>query len=78
LTFRENLRRLRLQRFWSQADLAREAGISKLTVHRLETGQTPPSLRSVRALAKALQVDPLELANPAEVAEQKRAAAWSS
>ena len=75
MAFADTLRRLRLEHFLSQADLARKAGVSKLTVHRLETRQTPPTMRTVRALAEALGVEPGALASPDEVAEQKKAAA---
>ena len=68
----ENLRRLRLERFLSQAELARRAGLHALTVARLEAGATAPTTRTVRALAEALGVAPGELASPDEVAELRR------
>ena len=72
MAFAENLRQLRLERFLSQAELARRAGLHALTVTRLEAGTTTPTTRSVRALADALSVDPRELATPDEVAELRR------
>ena len=72
MAFAENLRRLRLERFLSQAELARRAGLHALTVTRLEAGTTTPTTRSVRALADVLNVDPGELATPDEVAELRR------
>jgi transcriptional regulator with XRE-family HTH domain len=72
MAFAENLRRLRLDRFLSQAELARRAGLHALTVTRLEAGSTAPTTRSVRALAEALGVGPGELATPQEVAELRR------
>ena len=69
MAFPENLRTLRLARFFSQAELARRSGVHAITITRLETGRTAPSTRTVRALATALDVPPDQLASPAEVAE---------
>jgi transcriptional regulator with XRE-family HTH domain len=72
MAFAENLRRLRLEQFLSQAELARRARLHALTITRLEAGSTAPSTRTVRALADALGVEPRDLATPAEVAELRR------
>ena len=72
MTFPENLRRLRVDRFFSQGELARRAGMHPITLTRLEAGVSDPSARSVRALADALGVEPGELATPNEVAELRR------
>ena len=72
MPFAETLRRLRLEHFFSQAELARRAGLHALTLTRLESGRTAPSTRTVRALAEALGVQPRELASPQEVAEADR------
>ena len=72
MTFTKNLRRLRLEQFLSQAELARRAGLHALTVMRLEAGTTAPSTRTVRALADALNVPPRELATPDETVELRR------
>ena len=72
MTFAENLRRLRLERFLSQAELARRTDLHVLTITRLEAGATAPSTRSVRALAETLGLEPGELATPDEVAELRR------
>lgn len=56
------LKEARETRFWSQRDLAREAGVSPTTVMHLETGQNPnPRLSTVRKVADALGIDPNEL-----------------
>jgi transcriptional regulator with XRE-family HTH domain len=68
----DNLRRLRIERFLSQAELARRAGLHALTITRLEAGATAPATRTVRALADALGVGPRALATPDEVAELRR------
>jgi transcriptional regulator with XRE-family HTH domain len=72
MPFPDNLRRIRLEQFLSQAELARRSGVHPLTVTRLESGKTAPSTRTVRALAEALGVMPSDLATPEEVAEADR------
>jgi transcriptional regulator with XRE-family HTH domain len=72
MVFAEQLRRLRLEQFFSQAELARRAGLHALTVTRLEAGRTAPTTRTVRALAQVLEVAPGELATAHEVAELRR------
>ncbi len=72
MIFSETLRRLRLEHFFSQAELARRSRVHAVTITRLETGRTAPSTRTVRALAEALGIQPGELATPAEVAEADR------
>jgi transcriptional regulator with XRE-family HTH domain len=68
MTFVENLRRLRIERFLSQRELARRSGLHPVTLTRLEAGAASPSTRSVRALG----VEPRELTTPEEVAELRR------
>jgi transcriptional regulator with XRE-family HTH domain len=75
MAFADTLRRLRLGRFWSQAELPRRSGVSPFTINRLEGGAESPRLRTVRRLAQALGVDPAELAAPEELAEFQRKAA---
>ena len=72
MAFSDTLRRLRLERFLSQGELARRAGLHAATLTRLEGGATAPATRTVRALAEALLVEPRELATPDEVAELRR------
>ena len=72
MSFAENLRRFRVERFLSQRELARQAGLHAITLVRLEAGATAPSTRTVRALAAALGVEPRELTSPEEVAELRR------
>ena len=53
------LKELRLARGWSQAELARRAGLDVATVSRLETGRRKnPRLETLGSLAKALDCDP--------------------
>jgi transcriptional regulator with XRE-family HTH domain len=72
MTFAESLRRIRIERFLSQRELARLAGVHAITLVRLEAGTTAPSTRTVRALAGALGVEPGQLTSPEEVAELRR------
>jgi len=69
MAFSENLRRIRLAAFLSQAELSRRSGVHAITITRLESGRTAPSTRTVRALAATLGIQPHELATPEEVAE---------
>jgi predicted transcriptional regulator len=58
----EEMKRLRNERFLSQRDLAREAGVSPTTIMHLETGESvDPRLSTVRKVAEALGVDPNSL-----------------
>jgi DNA-binding XRE family transcriptional regulator len=72
MTFAESLRRLRIDRFLSQRELARRAGLHPVTLTRLEAGATAPSSWSVRTLASTLGVEPRDLTTPDEVAELRR------
>jgi DNA-binding XRE family transcriptional regulator len=75
MSLAENLRRLRVARYLSQADLAAKAGVSKPTIARIEGGDYVPYPRTVRALAAALEIDPSELVSAEEVARRGEAAA---
>lgn len=57
---RELVRRLRLNKSWSQEKLAEEAGVSLRTVQRIEADGAA-SHQSCRAIAKALGVPPADL-----------------
>ncbi|MBP8039796.1 MAG: helix-turn-helix transcriptional regulator, partial [Aeromonadaceae bacterium] len=50
-----NVRKLRLQRNWSQEQLAQVSGLSIRTIQRIERGQTP-GLESVKSLAAVFDV----------------------
>ena len=41
---KNNLRELRAERGWTQADLSRELDVSRQTVNSIETGKYDPSL----------------------------------
>jgi putative transcriptional regulator len=54
------VRELREERRMSQTELAERAGISRVTVNRVENGHLVPSATTVVQLAGALDVDPGE------------------
>src|ERR687890_2385758 len=63
----QNIRRLRM---WTQARLAREAGVSPTTVSGIETGKIGrPHFGTIGKLARALQVAPEELLGSRESIE---------
>jgi transcriptional regulator with XRE-family HTH domain len=53
----ERLRTLRRQRHWTQADLARRAGVSLKVVQAAEQGRTQPRPDTLRKLARVLGVE---------------------
>jgi len=57
----KKLRTLRAQLFLTQSELAEKAGVSHITVNRVETGKQNPSFKTIRKLAKALGVEPGEI-----------------
>jgi transcriptional regulator with XRE-family HTH domain len=66
----QNVRRLRM---WTQARLAKEAGVSPTTVSGIETGKIGrPHFGTLGKLARALRVAPEELLGSRESLEQQR------
>jgi transcriptional regulator with XRE-family HTH domain len=57
----QKLRRLRKQRVWLIADLARQSGVHRNIISKLESGKGGAYPETIRKLAKALAVDPHEL-----------------
>jgi len=55
------LAELRKRRGWSQAELARRAGVHNSVVNRAERGQTSLTLGTLEKLAKALGISPRSL-----------------
>ncbi len=64
------IRKLRLQRGWSQEHLAELTGLSVRTIQRLERGANP-SLESRAALAAVFEVDPATF-DPATRTDEKQ------
>lgn len=54
------IQKLRLQKGWSQQQLAQMSGLSTRTIQRIENGQQP-SMESVKSLAAVFEVDFLTL-----------------
>lgn len=63
---RLNVRRLRLQRGWSQEELAQRADVTRTYIGYLESQGRNVSVGILCKLADGLQVDPRELLCPAE------------
>jgi len=59
------VQKLRLQRGWSQEQLATVSGLSVRTIQRIERGQSA-SLETLSALASAFEVDVSQLTEPLE------------
>ena len=57
------IQKLRLQRGWSQEQLAEVSGLSVRTIQRLERGQ-PASIESLKSLGAAFQIDFSDLQEP--------------
>jgi transcriptional regulator with XRE-family HTH domain len=57
----KSLRRLRIERFMSQAELSKVAGVSPAHLGRIERNEHDPHLSTIRKIAEALGVDPSEL-----------------
>ncbi len=57
---KKSLKQWRMEKQYSRADLAKEAGISPTTIFSIEAGR-PSTPRTKRKLAKALGVDPLNI-----------------
>lgn len=65
------VRGLRIERGWSQPELARRASLSNAMVSMVERGERTPSLDALASLATSLEVDAAELLAPDEGAALK-------
>ena len=52
---RNRLRLLRAERDWTQQELAERAGVSRQTIHAIETGKYDPSLPLAFTLARIFE-----------------------
>jgi transcriptional regulator with XRE-family HTH domain len=57
----EKLREVRTKRLVTQDELAEKAGVSQSTIANIERNNAEPQFRTIRKLAKALDVDPTKL-----------------
>jgi transcriptional regulator with XRE-family HTH domain len=58
----DRLKTLREEKYLSQRELGKAADVSPTTIFKLEANQAEPQPRTIRKLAKALGVDPSQLA----------------
>jgi transcriptional regulator with XRE-family HTH domain len=58
------LKRRRLEKGWSLADLAERSGLSRQTLSLLERGQRQPRPANISLLAKVLECSTTELLEP--------------
>ena len=63
------VRKLRLEKGWSQEQLAEISGLSVRTIQRIERGQNP-SLESLKSLAAVFEVEIIDLKTEAEMTDQ--------
>ena len=57
MDFSQILKELRLERGWSQQEVADRIGINKMTVSQYESGQRRPSFNRIEKIADIFQVD---------------------
>jgi transcriptional regulator with XRE-family HTH domain len=72
------LRSERDRRMLTQEELGEKAGLAPYTISRIEAGHTEPRYSTVKKLARALDIDPLELWREEETEPPKAAAPTSS
>ena len=59
--FGKRVKELRIERHWSQEELAFELDVDRSYVSSLERGQRNPTLKTIARIAKALQTTVSEL-----------------
>jgi DNA-binding XRE family transcriptional regulator len=52
------LKEWRLSRFWTQQEFAEKIEVTTAAYNRWETGAATPSLKHIRDIAKALEIEP--------------------
>ena len=57
----QKLRRLRNRRVWLIGDLAKKSGVHRNVISKLENSKGGACPETIRKLARALDVDPVEL-----------------
>jgi len=57
LDLAEDIIRLRVERGWSQKELAKRLGTRQANISRLEHGQANPTLKTLRKLSEVFEVD---------------------
>jgi transcriptional regulator with XRE-family HTH domain len=57
MEFSQIVKSLRLERGWSQQEVADRAGLNKMTISQYENGKRKPSFEVIEALAETFHVD---------------------
>ena len=57
MEFSQIVKSLRLERGWSQQEVADRAGLNKMTISQYESGKRKPSFEVIEALAEIFHVD---------------------
>lgn len=57
MEFSQIVKSLRLERGWSQQEVADRAGLNKMTIFQYENGKRKPSFEVIEALAEIFHVD---------------------
>ena len=57
----DKLKEVRTRRLLTQIELAEKSGVNPTTIVRVERNQAEPHFRTIRKIAKALDMDPKDL-----------------
>jgi len=77
VSFGQRLKKLRLQRKWSQIQLARQAGLKKAVISLWENDERLPAKRNLHRVATALGVSPTDLLRGVRSTDTERSGPWS-
>ncbi|EXG87943.1 putative transcriptional regulator with C-terminal CBS domains [Clostridium sp. ASBs410] len=59
----DKIQKLRKEKGFTQAELAKEAGLSEISIRKYENGDRKPKIETLRCIANALEVPLYELAD---------------
>ena len=65
-----DLKEMRLQRHWSQEQLAEMSGLSNRTIQRIENGENA-GFESIKSLAAVFEIDIIDSDKKKEIAEER-------
>jgi len=68
-TIGERIKAARERRVYGRTELAKLAGLTYISILRIETGQRQPRPATIRKIAGALGVDPITLVNEKDAAQ---------
>lgn len=66
MNYSNRLRRLRLDKGWTQEDMAKFAGVTAASISTYENGNKPLSIKLVRKFSEFFGIDPLEIYSSAD------------